>query len=258
MRIFWLIACASAGCTFAAPDGEPDPGTGPEGDEGDPPPGAPAASAPVCDPADRALRLCVDFEAPVADRSPAGAAIAATEVTEMDRDGDPAAALSATSTMHLRESDALDVQGALTLDAWIRPMGTPTPDGFWILDNNQQYGATYTAAGTIRCVLGSRAVESRAVVANDGRFHHVACTYDRAKLKVFVDGELSRCLDATVEIPITGTSGLALGANVTGADTAPTFYGNFVGGLDDVRVWARSDVDVCAAAQRTGCRTSCD
>lgn len=267
MRTYLLASAlaffASAGCTFASPpeggddlggaDDEPTPTTQP-GQQ----PGPPPAARGACDSADASLRLCVDFTGAVTDRSASGAPIAATSVGTMDRDGDPAASLSMASTMHVHEAAALDIQGGLALDMWIRPTGKPaTGARYWMLDNNQQYGASYTDAGTIRCVLASYTVDS-AVLPLDGKFHHVACTYDQTKLKVFVDGDVARCQDLTVAIPTTGTDGLAIGANLSGTDASPTFYDGFIGGLDDVRVWARADLDVCAAAGRTGCRTSCD
>lgn len=257
MRTFLLILVASTGCTFAAPDGELEPE--PTDDEGTttPPPTTPGALA-TCVPSDPALRLCVDFDGSIEDRSANAVSISANAVDSMDRDGEPAAALTTTSTIHLREALKLEIAQGLSLDMWIRPMGTPGSDGYWLLDNNQQYGATYTSAGKIRCVLGSRSVESAATIMNDGQFHHVACTYDGTDLKVFVDGELSRCQATDAGIPTSGTSGLAIGANVTGAETAPSFSGKFVGGLDDVRVWARAGLDACAAAGRSGCKTRCD
>lgn len=260
MRNFWLILCASAGCTFGSPGGsgsEPGPGDD-DPDTVDPGPDEPApAGRTACDSTDPSLRLCVDFDGAIIDLSAAGAPIAATAVAELLRDVDPAASLTGSSTMHVREAATLDIQGALALDAWIRPVGTPDSAGYWILDNNQQYGASVTDAGKIRCILGSRSLDSSAVLPADGKFHHVACTYDRKTLKVFIDGNVSRCVDATSEIPTAGIDGLAIGANLSGTDYAPEFTGRFLGGLDDVRVWARADLDVCAAAGRTGCQTTC-
>ncbi len=258
MRTLWLVLCASAGCTFSSPgvDGEPIP----EGDgEGEDEPGdSPAVERTACDRNDPSLRLCVDFDGAIADRSATAAAVAASQVTPMERGDDPAIALSETSTMHVRESDALDIQGGLALDMWIQPAGRPpTGEGFWILDNNTQYAASFRDTGAVRCVVAGQVVNS-APVPDDGEFHHVACTYDGAKLKVFVDGDVSKCLDLVAEIPTTGIDGLAIGANLSGTDEAPVFNEPFVGGIDDVRVWARSALDVCAAAGRTGCRTSCD
>jgi len=257
MRLLWAILLASAGCSFVSPPGSGS-GPGPDPDPMGGPDGAPAART-VCDHADASLRLCVDFEGTIVDRSAAGAEVAAAGVATMDRDGEPAAMLGATSTMHVHESTALDIQGGLALDMWIRPASKPASGStYWMLDNNTQYGIELTDTGAIRCVLSNRVVDSAATVPLDGQFHHVACTYDRAKLKVFVDGELSRCADQTIEIPITGNDGLAIGANLSGTDAAPVFASPFVGGLDNVRVWARPDLDVCAAAHRTGCLTSCD
>jgi hypothetical protein len=257
MRIWWLAILASAGCGFTSPgEGGGGPGMDP-GPGGDRPDGSQTTVRTVCDRSDPSLRLCVDFAGTVVDSSAIGASIAVTDVSAMDRDGDPAAALSTTSTMHVHEATALDIQGALALDMWIRPSGKPLAGtSYWMLDNNQQYGIEYTDLGTIRCVLSNRVVDS-AVLPVDGRFHHVACTYDRTKLKVFIDGDVSRCADQTIEIPITGIDGLAIGANLSGTDLVPLFNEVFVGGLDDVRVWARADLDVCAAAGRTGCLTNC-
>jgi hypothetical protein len=259
MRTLLLVLCASAGCAFSAPEGEGEPIPEGEGEgEEDPDPKEPAERT-VCDRSDPSLRLCVDFEGPIADRSATAAAIAASQVSPMERNGEPAIALGEMSTMHVRESVALDIQGGLALDMWIQPSGRPAAgEGFWILDNNTQYAASFRDTGAVRCVVGGQVVNS-APLPDDGKFHHVACTYDGAKLKVFVDGDVSRCLDLTIGIPTSGIDGLAIGANLSGTDEVPDFDEAFIGGIDDVRVWARSDLDVCAAAGRTGdCKTSCD
>ena len=255
MRSLWLVLCASAGCSFGAPDDVLSPDAGPD-PVIDPPPTAPRG---ICDREDAALRLCVDFQAPLADRSSRGAAIAATAVSPISREGDPAAALTTTSTMHVGEAAGLDIDDRLTLDMWIQPSGTPASgEKYWILDNNTQYAASFTDLRKVRCVIGSRTVDSDPL-ADDGMFHHVACVYDRTqmKLKVYVDGSVSRCSDETLAIPKTGASGLAIGANLSGPDTAPVYAESFIGGLDDVRVWARSDLDICAMAHETGCNTAC-
>lgn len=252
MRTAWLILLASTGCNFVSP-----PGDDPADDGMDPDPDTLPVARPACDPADPTLRLCVDFDGGILDRSAGGAAIAATAVTAMDRDGAAAAMLSATSTMHIHEAASLDIQDGLALDMWIRPTNYPAVGSrYWMLDNNQQYGVSFTERGAVRCVIGNATLDGNAV-PNDGKFHHVACTYDRAQLKVFIDGDLVRCNALTAQIPITGTDGLAIGANLSGTDAAPLYADTFVGGLDDVRVWARADLDVCAAAGQTGCRTAC-
>jgi hypothetical protein len=257
MRIFWLILCASAGCTFASP-GSGGGGPGPE--PGDDQPDAAAQPAPraICDRSDPSLRLCVDFEGSIVDRSVNDAAITTSLVTAMERDGEPAAALTTSSSMHVREAAALDIQGGLALDMWIRPTGKPgTGNTFWMLDNNTQYGASFTSTGAIRCVLSGLSSDSSGQVPSDGRFHHVACTYDGSMLKIYIDGDLQRCANLGAAIVTTGAAGLAIGANLSGSDTDPDYDDRFVGGLDNVRVWSRADLDVCALAQRTGCRTSC-
>jgi len=262
MRTAWLILLASTGCTFVSPPGGDDPGAGDDGDgdNGDVvEPGEEPAARGACDPEDPALRLCVDFDGAIADHSGRAAPITAAGVTTMDRDGEPAAMLGATSTMHVREAAALDIQSGLALDMWIRPNGYPalTAPPYWMLDNNQQYGASFTSLGAVRCVIGNASLDG-GLVPIDGKFHHVACTYDRSLLKVFVDGDLVRCGGLSTQIPTSGIDGLAIGANLSGSDEAPQYADSFRGGLDDVRVWARADLDVCAAAGRgKGCQTTC-
>src|SRR5689334_7633118 len=137
-----LALLAGAGCTFVSPPAGGDDLGGaddePTTNQPGPQPGQPPAARGACDSADASLRLCVDFTGAVADRSASGAQIDAAAVGAMDRDGDPAAALSAASTMHVHESTTLDLQGGLALDMWIRPSGKPAPGArYWMLDNNQ-------------------------------------------------------------------------------------------------------------------------
>jgi hypothetical protein len=254
MRLLSVVLCA-AGCTFSAPDGEPGPDSGVAPTQ-DPPTSTPRS---ICDREDEALRLCVDFRAPFADRSSRGAALDAIAVSEMKRGDEPAAQLTAASTMHVGESPALDIDDRLTLDMWIQPTGVPVaPSKYWMLDNNTQYAASFTDQRKVRCVIGNQTVDSDPL-ADDGEFHHIACVYDRTagKLKVYIDGSVSRCSDETLAIPRTGLAGLAIGANLSGTDAAPAYYEPFVGGIDDVRVWARSDLDICAIARGVNCKTAC-
>jgi hypothetical protein len=210
-----------------------------------------------CDPADPTLKLCLDFEAPldlgIADLSADGVLAITDRVGSMDRDSERAAVLNPGSTIHMPEQDKLDVTGALALDLWIRPMGLPPgPGKAWLLDNDKQYGARIEARKVL-CVVKDKLVES-APLADDADWHHVACTYDGQVMKVFVDGELVGCRGETLAIPVDGRAGLALGANVDGMGK---YSESYRGGLDNVRVWARADIDACAVAGATGCATAC-
>lgn len=251
MRALLLLLLASAGCAFDAPEGSsPD-------DPADDPAANPPAGSDVCDRNDPTLKLCVDFSAPLADRSSRRVRVEATRVDTADRDGKPAALLAATSSMHIHEDPDLDLD-VLTLDAWIRPSGTPVDNThrYWILDNNTQYAASFTELRKVRCVIGSQYVDSDPL-ADDGTFHHVACAYNGTQVRVYIDGDLIRCAQTPAAIKKDGTSGLAIGANVSGPDLTPMFAESFIGGIDDVRLWSRSDLDICALSGKTGCRTVC-
>jgi hypothetical protein len=256
LRLCSVIA-VTAGCGFTASPGDPGDDVV---DPGAPAPDA-AAARSLCDANDPTLRFCVDFEAPitdvVSDLSAHGVDAQAASIGRMDHETEHAAALTIGSTIHVAETPKLDIAQQLALDLWIRPIGQPLAGKkFWMLDNNTQYAASFTEERKARCVIKDRTVDSRPLPA-DTAWHHVGCTYDGATMKVFIDGKLDGCSAQVLAIPTGGTSGLALGANLSGPSNTPLYDEQFVGGLDDVRVWARSDIDMCAAADKTGCTTTC-
>lgn len=254
MRAACLALSLCASCAFTPPEGGgPEPGPGGDDDSGS------GDELPaICDPEDADLRLCLDFDAPLVDRSVYGGPLAASAVDAMERDGQAAAGFTPASTIHVREANVLNIEDVITIELWIRPSVAPgpTPTRF-ILDNNQQYSMSFTADRRIRCQIGSTNQTSEPL-PDDREFHHVACAYDRTQLKVYVDGSVSDCLDTTAAIPTLGDDGLAIGANLSGSNDVPRFDEPYVGELDNVRVWRRADLDLCAAANRSGCKRTCD
>lgn len=246
------VALALAGCAFT--QDRPDDLGGGGGGGG----GGQDGSRTACDPADPTLKLCLDFEEPfetsIADLSADGVIATAEQVLGIDHDDERAAMLSPGSRLRVPESAKLDITGALAIDAWIHPMmGLPIgPEKAWVLDNEKQYGIRLEDDKVV-CLVKDRLVASPPL-ASPQDWHHIACTYDSQVMKVFVDGQLAACRAEATPIPTDGKAGLALGANLGGKWT---FSEPYRGGLDNVRVWARADIDVCAAAGSTGCATVC-
>jgi hypothetical protein len=263
MRCAWVVGLV-AGCGFSstvAPLGDDATAgagaseTGSSGAGGSPGSGADPVAVSQCDVADPQLRLCLTFDSDpvVRDLSSAGHPIAdSADIGKVLHDAGWAAVLSGSS--HLRVADSAEFDLAqLSYEMWIAP--AVAPHGGWLLDNNAQYFMSYEDNHAIRCGFSGPSVTSRTAIAALG-WHHVACTYGADQtLRVYVDGDLSNC--GALALPsTTGTGGIALGANF-GADG---FKNNFAGAIDSVHVFARalSDAEVCSAAHRTSCRTSCD
>lgn len=136
----------------------------------------------------------------------------------------------------------------VSLEAWIRPTSLPTTGNrSGIIDSDGRFGMFLRPGGDLSCTA-SVAVTAAAAIPS-GNWSHVACTYDGATLRMYVNGVQ---IDSTGggEALSSGTQGLTLGAN------NPT-NGNdrFQGALDDVRIYAsvRTQAQLCVDAQRATC-----
>ena len=264
MRCAWLFALIT-GCAFTASppsisgtaDGGSDPGSGGTGSGSGSGSGTGTTTNPPCDvTGDPSLRLCVGFDRVpmVEDLSDyAHMVTEAVDLAPLTRDGLAAVSLSATSHIQIAEAKDLDVD-QLTIDMWIQPAAIATGQRYWMLDNNTQYFISYLDTKFVRCGIDTQTVDSAAAIT-DMSWHHVACTYDRQKLAVYVDGDRSRCMDLSAAIPKSGTLGVAIGAN----NGAGGYTDHYIGGLDNVHVYARalSTQQICSAAGKSSCNDQC-
>lgn len=135
--------------------------------------------------------------------------------------------------------------GSRTFEAWVRPLGLPSPvaiAGMLVATGGS------TNAGALYCFLfyngqfGARLVKSgldpgvsagggQAVL---GRWHHVAVVYDETagSLVVYQDGLPIAAIEVPFQ-PVTGPTAVNLGRNVAGAQF-------FEGEIDEVRLWTRA------------------
>jgi hypothetical protein len=236
-------------CGFTA--GMPDEDDGGGDDMGQP---QPQPTARKCATTDPALRLCIDFddnETLTSDGSGLGHDAIGTGYSVMTRSTEQAVMVDAQTQLVVAETPDLDIADNLTITLLARPSSRPAnTKAYWALDNNKQYFISYQDNGQFRCGIGNATVDAPIGVSANS-WYHVACTVDRGQLKLFVEGQLAGCRTVG-PIPVDGTEGLAIGGNI-GANSA--FSDQFVGGLDNIQVFARaySMDEVCAAAGQSGC-----
>jgi len=240
-------------CTFTP--GEPmTPGGGSgSSDPGGTPPGvdaAPVANRPPCDLSDPTVQLCLDFEEmPLGLDSSLGQHDATVSNASMTRRSpENAIAVDLSSNVHIDETMALDISDAITYEAWIAPTSAPPPyTEAVVLANFGQYAVSVQPDGKVRCELaGIRADSKDPISFGTTTWTHVACTYDRNKLVVYINGDVSHCTSGTAPIATNAKSGTSIGP--------------FVGSIDNVHVLSRaaSDNEVCAHAGRSECNNSCE
>ncbi len=234
--------------------GDDEPGTEPDA----------TVVARMCSTDDPSLRLCIDFD-DVTNLAidQFDHPVEAINLTPMQRaTGEPAVEVGTTSHVHVAETPDLDIPDKLTVSMWIKfdIDGVPisTTSSRWLFDNNTQYFASLRFGSVIRCGSGAENADSLPVPI-DGAWHHVACTYERDEIRVYVDGDVGGCESVNDRLlPTGGDDGFAIGGNVSGGPGGPKFTEQFVGGIDDMQVFARtlSATELCTAAGHTGCDTT--
>lgn len=252
LRCLWLTLVAACGFTAPTPEGPTDyPGATP-----------PVTGTPRhCSTTDPALRLCIDFDdadALTGDGSGLHHDAASTDLSVMERENEQAAMLSATTRLTVAETPDLDITNNLSVTLWARPDHRPViTQSYWMLDNNRQYYASYQSDGRFRCGIGNMVVDT-ALPLDPGTWYHVACTYDQAQesLRIYVDGSVAGCREIDSAIPTNGAEGLAIGSNL---GPGPTYTMPFIGGLDNIEVFARTMTpdQICAASGSDSCTDIC-
>ena len=255
---YLTFATVMTGCTFASPAPEIIPP-------------APAPTPQPCRAGEEGVVLCVDFEddslaAQALDHSRYQNHAVAHDVDSTRREppGERAAVLSAVSSLRVPESPTLDL-AAFTIEMWIRPdRKPPKRKDAGLFDNPGEYTMRIKDDLKIRCGVSAAA---GAPVTSDGavperEWSHVACRYDGAELRVYINGQLSRCQSAT-KVPIPSGLGSAIGAELAPiAPIAPeNLVDRFLGGVDNVRIYDRPLADdlLCEAAghPRGSCQSEC-
>jgi Concanavalin A-like lectin/glucanases superfamily len=210
------------------------------------------------------LAVCIDFEdAPTPkDGIAPEASISAVNITQRTRLEEFSAEWKSSSQLQLAETSKLDIGLNLTIEMWTKPTAVPPDSGdeqAGLFETHLQYQMNFDSDRKIECViqntLGTDTIDSGQALALDA-WHHVACTYDGASLRVYVDGKLKGCRAATRTISTLGALGAAIGANMT---VGPIYKNPFVGELDNVHVYARTlpPAEICTLWGNGTCDDKC-
>lgn len=187
------------------------------------------------------LRLCIEFEdgrfdPMVSDASDAQLDVPAIDVGATNRASFKAAAFAWTSRISVGESMALDIGGAISIEAWV---GVTFDQSENLVENTNQYSVGITDSGRVVCRIGGATLSSydSAKIALY-TFNHVACIYDGASLSVYLNGKLAGTQPLTVGAPTGAMNGTRIGGN------------GFIGAIDDIRIYAKalSLSEVCRRA----------
>jgi len=149
--------------------------------------------------------------------------------------------VDAASVAQAPDAASLDLSTAMTVEGWIRPAVLPAGSPAGLFDKSGQYAVLLTHDGELVCSNALGSVQTTAHM-EELIWSHVACTYDGARLRAFINGAEVAAVDGTGNIP-GGTAPLSFG--VSSADGA-----RFAGRFDEVRVLrrAKSAAEICRDA----------
>lgn len=257
MRLLFLLGvlCASA-CAFEVDvPTEEDPGDEPM--EPNPMPPAQRCTG-------NGMELCIDFEGDPLISDAFGASTQASNVMSTTRDVEKAAHWMGMSWMYVENTPRLDHADAYTIEMWTKPMRLPPKMGdqqVGLFEAKYQYEMNLEWDGAIECRFydvthtNDDNADSEIRIGT-GTWHHVACTYDRSELRVYVDGKLTGCRSSTKAVSTIDTAGAAIGANL---NYGPMFVNRFDGDLDNVHLYNRalSATEICEAWGYDDCSATC-
>lgn len=185
--------------------------------------------------------LCFTFDAAVENLAPEPA-LTPSKVIGFDLvDGkkNKAARLDTGSVVAFDYAPALEMQAA-TVEAWVnRDLATFAEDT--VFDDDQRFAVTIEADGTLRCNTTTGSARGGNIEVE--QWKHIACVFDGATIKAYVDG---------AEVGSgAGAIGVSSTANASIGDGSPTGGEGFAGEIDSFRVFnvARSAAQISAAAQ---------
>ncbi len=198
------------------------------------------------------LLSCFWLASPIVPATPAQAAPLEPRATAADPDarrpgtqallghGPTARALAVESeydAVWVPDAAPLNPRTSMTIELWIKR--TPTPACGSLVSKGRGSGYWLgVCGGRLRFTAGSASVDGAAALP-EGRWVHVAATFDGASVAFFVNGQLDRAVALGDDnLPSTNRE------LVIGADAAVGAF--FPGGIDHVRLWsvARSEAEI--------------
>src|SRR5574337_423458 len=171
-------------------------------------------------------------------------ASAPTAVAGHDGGASLAATFAGGSSQYLTITDAaqvgLDITGAITISAWIKP-GNSGITKYYVAKNGASGNFGYTlyqnTSNKFGLILSSDGTAFTSVLSNTtfstGTWYHVVGVYDGTDMRIYVNGVLDCTPVAYTSGIVNNSQGLYLGAN-----SVPNAY--MTGSLDDVAIWNRA------------------
>ncbi len=159
---------------------------------------------------------------------------------------------SSSSRLEVPDNNSLDMTGAITISAWIRPQSSGTQyviskkgkssiDGYELSLSNK--GKVFVRFNEDSSGNSYRVDSSTKYPTNGQTWMHVVATYDGTTIKLYINGELQGSKNASFQIA-TNDLPLSIGSGQDG-------YRGMTGAIDDVRIYSRAlnDAEVAALAQ---------
>lgn len=153
-----------------------------------------------------------------------------------------AATLDAGSEIAVPDSPSLDIPGPFTVEAWILVDAVPAEGRAGVVDREGQYSLIIYATDEYRCDIFGASLYVGPVVV--GEWSHVACVFDGAALRAYVNGTEAGMVGATGPLLTDNVDPMSIG------DTSPEFGEPLPGAVGGVRVWSRAlePAELCEAA----------
>jgi hypothetical protein len=129
-------------------------------------------------------------------------------------------------------ASALNNFSNLTIEAWVKPngFGSERPIFANVTSSTSGYELTLTTSGAVKFILNTNTLTSSSVCQNN-TWTHIAATYDNATMRIYINGVLDPTTLARSG-SVTGSEGAIGGYHYSGGD-----YYNFIGSIDEVRIW---------------------
>lgn len=144
----------------------------------------------------------------------------------------------------IADSASLDVTTQITTELWINPDEDIATGRRGLFDNNGQYGFFIADGNRLRCsASGGPNLTSADAVVTRQQWQHVACVYDGASMRLYVDGTEVGVTVGSGQIGADSSDGSSVAQNSPNGD-------EFRGRMDTLRVWsvARTRAELCAGA----------
>ncbi|MEZ4403121.1 MAG: LamG domain-containing protein [Kofleriaceae bacterium] len=164
-------------------------------------------------------------------------------------------ALALGAGVYVRTAEPTPPLRELSVSAWVKLDAPPAPGDtgvhYWF-DGEEEWGLSYVAdpaAGTIeiRCTMlrnvTENAATARATVPSLTTWTHLACSYDRGKVRLFVAGTKYEVNPSDADLIDVDHNGIQLGRD--GVDQATGYVDGLI---DDVRLWDHRVADAVLTA----------